>query len=432
MRAERFGLADRGDLSAHELAARIRALSPPPPDLGEVVADVIESVRERGDDAVVEFARRFDGVDAPSNLIVPPEAIERALRGLDPAIREGLKIAAENVRLVSEAELYAGATIELPQDQRVELQERAVRRVAAYVPGGRAAYPSTVVMCCIPARVAGVEQIVVATPPAANGNASKAVLAACALCAVDEVFCVGGAQAIAALAYGTESVEPVDVIVGPGSHYVQEAKRRVVGIVGIDGIAGPTELVVIADKEADGRLVALDIAAQAEHGDDSLLVLLSPSTELLEGVAATIGRLEERHDTISDAPLALVEVEDVDGAIELADAIAPEHLQLMCDGAESLASQVRASGCVFVGSGSGTAFGDYAAGSNHVLPTGGAARFSGPLGVSHFRRRQALVSLSKRAAERLAPHVSSVARTEGFPVHAESAEARSSSSEEQK
>jgi histidinol dehydrogenase len=431
VRAERFPLDERGDVSAGKLAATIRALSPAPPNVGAVVADVIAAVRERGDAAVVEFARRFDNEEAPSDLRLSPESIERALRELDPPIREGLKVAAENVRLVSEAELSDGATVALPQGQRVELRELAVRRAGAYVPGGRAAYPSSVVMCCVPARVAGVEQVVVATPPAERGNASPAVLAACALCDVDEVYVMGGAQAIAALAYGTESVEPVDVIVGPGSHYVQEAKRQVVGTVGIDGVAGPTELVVVADADADAGLVALDIGAQAEHGDDSLLVLVSPSRELLADVAAEIDRLETSHETISNAPLALVEASDITDAVELADAIAPEHLQLVCAGADSLASSVRASGCVFVGSTAGTAFGDYVVGSNHVLPTGGAARFSGPLGIASFRRRQALVSLSERAAERLAPHVSSVARTEGFPVHAESAEARSPSREDQ-
>jgi histidinol dehydrogenase len=243
---------------------------------------------------------------------------------------------------------------------------------------------------------------------------------------VSEVYRMGGAQAIGALAFGTESVEAVDVIVGPGNHYVQEAKRQVAGLVGIDGVAGPSELVVVADREADPALVALDLAAQAEHGDDSIVALLSPDTDLLEAVETAVTALEERFDTISNAPLALVSAPHLEAAVALADAIAPEHLELSFDGAAPLAGMVRRAGCVFVGPGSGTAFGDYAAGSNHVLPTGGAARFAGPLGPARFRRRQALVSLPAQAARALAPSVSSIARAEGFPVHAESATARAS------
>jgi histidinol dehydrogenase len=257
-----------------------------------------------------------------------------------------------------------------------------------------------------------------------DSRRNAAVLAACALCEADEVYVMGGAQAIAALAFGTESVEAVDVIVGPGNLYVQEAKRQVVGVVGIDGVAGPSELVIVADGEADPEMIGLDLAAQAEHGPDSLVAVLSPSDGLLERVEARARELSAARETVSDAPLALVGVPDLDSAVRLADAIAPEHLELACAGADELARAVRASGCVFVGSG-GTAFGDYAAGSNHVLPTGGAARFDGPLGVARFRRRQTLVSLPQEATRALAPYVSNVARAEGFPLHAESAEARS-------
>ena len=236
---------------------------------------------------------------------------------------------------------------------------------------------------------------------------------------------MGGAQAIAALAYGTASVARVDVIVGPGNAYVQEAKRQLVGLVGIDSIAGPTELLVVADAQADPELVALDLAAQAEHGPDSVVAVASPDAALLEGVAAAATRLAAERPTVQDAPLALVLTPSIDAAVEFANTFAPEHLELACEDALRLAGFVRAAGCVFIGG--GAAFGDYAAGSNHVLPTGGAARFSGPLGACTFRRRQALVSLPESAARALAPHVSSVARAEGFPVHAESAEARAGS-----
>ena len=340
-------------------------------------------------------------------------------------MRDALETAIENVRTVAEADLESGVSVTLPQGQLVEIKEIPVGRAGAYVPGGGAAYPSTVVMCCIPAKVADVPQVVVATPPAQDGKPNAVVLAACALCGVDEVYAIGGVQAIAALAFGTPTVQPVDVIVGPGNHYVQEAKRQVVGMVGIDGIEGPSELVVIADERADANLVALDLAAQAEHGAGTLLVLLSESESLLADVEAAVMKLAGEHDGLAEASLTLVKVSGSEGALELADALAPEHLEVVSSGADRLAAHVRTSGCVFVGHNAGVAFGDYAAGSNHVLPTGGAARFSGPLGVATFRRRQALVSLPDGAARALAPHVSSLARAEGFPLHAASAEARS-------
>jgi histidinol dehydrogenase len=279
-------------------------------------------------------------------------------------------------------------------------------------------------MCCVPAHVAGVEELIVVTP-AWSDEAYSAILAACSLCSVEAVYFAGGAQAIAALAYGTETIEPVDIIVGPGNAYVQEAKRQVVGMVGIDGLEGPSELVVVADHEADPRTVALDLAAQSEHGPETLLVALSPSENLLDRVQQEASLLERERPTISDAPLALVRTADIGGAVALANAIAPEHLQLATSDPDRLVPLVRSAGCVFLGPDGGAAFGDYVAGSNHVLPTSGAARFAGPLGASTFLRRQALVSLPDGAAQSLAPHVGNIARAEGFPVHGESAEARS-------
>jgi histidinol dehydrogenase len=238
------------------------------------------------------------------------------------------------------------------------------------------------------------------------------------------VFAIGGAQAIGALAFGTESVKPVDVIVGPGSAYVQEAKRQVVGAVGIDGIEGPSEVVVIADESADPELVALDLAAQGEHGAATLLALLGTSEEVLDRVQELIETLDAEHESLAEAALAIVRAPTLAAALELANALAPEHLELSCANAEQLATDVRASGCVFLGHNGGAAFGDYAAGSNHVLPTGGAARYASPLGTSTFLRRQAIVSLPDQAVQALAPHVGSLARAEGFPLHAKSAEAR--------
>lgn len=424
MRARRLALATGSRDGVRELASEIRSLAAAPPDVAATVREILAAVHERGDEAVLELTRRFDSAAAGDDPRVPPEQLRWALTKLDPAVRRGLDVAVENVGRVVASETARHLSVDLPQGQRVALKEIPVRRAGVYAPGGRAAYPSTVIMCCLPASAAGVKQVAVVTPPGPDGKPNELVLAACALCGIEEVYSIGGAQAVAALAFGTASVEAVDVIVGPGNHYVQEAKRQVVGAVGIDGVAGPSELTVIADAEADHALIALDLAAQAEHGDDSLLVLLSPSERLLDEVAAEADRLTRANDTVSDAPLALVHVPALDVAVDLANAIAPEHLQLACEGADRLAKRIRSSGCVFVGASAGTAFGDYVAGSNHVLPTGGAARFASPLGAAQFRRRQALVSLPPPAARALAPHVSSVARAEGFPVHAESAEAR--------
>jgi histidinol dehydrogenase len=404
---------------------QVRALAQPPADVAGTVAAILAEVRERGDEAVLELTRRFDSEAAPAPARVAPEQLETALSGLDPEVRVGLDTAITNVRRVSEVELSDDITLEQHEGHTVTLRELPVARVGVYVPGGRAAYPSSVVMCCEPARVAGVEQIAVATPPGSDGRPSDTILAACRLCGVEEVHLMGGAQAIAALAYGTASVSRVDMIVGPGNSYVQEAKRQLVGLVGIDGVAGPTELLVVADAQADPQLVALDLAAQAEHGPDSIVAVASPDDAMLEAVSAAATALAAARPTVQDAPLALIRTPSIEAAIDFANAFAPEHLELACEDATRLADLVRTSGCVFIGG--GAAFGDYAAGSNHVLPTGGAARFSGPLGASTFRRRQALVSLPESAARALAPHVSSVARAEGFPVHAESAEARAGS-----
>lgn len=375
---------------------------------------------------MLELSRRFDSQNTSPNSRVSGEALDQALAELDPDVRRALETAIENVRAVAEADLGSDLSITLRQGQQVTLQQIPVARTGAYVPGGGAAYPSTVIMCCVPAKVAGVPAVAVATPPAADGRPNPLVLAACALCGVDEVYAIGGVQAIAAFAFGTETVRRVDVIVGPGNDYVQEAKRQVTGLVGIDGIEGPSELVVIADAQADAHLAALDLAAQAEHGRGTLLVLLSDSETLLTQVEPALAELGSEYETLAETSVSLVSVPSLDAALGLANALAPEHLELAAANAQELAEGVRTSGCVFVGRNGGAAFGDYAAGSNHVLPTAGAARFAGPLGVATFRRRQALVSLPDGAARALAPHVSSLARAEGFPVHAASAEARDS------
>jgi histidinol dehydrogenase len=377
-------------------------------------------VRQGGDAAVLSLIERFDHAElGPEELRVDPNELEASVGVLEPAVLAGLRTAIANVRAVATAQVRdEPVTVELPEGHTVEVVERPVRRAAVYVPGGRAPYPSTVVMGAVTARAAGVEEIVVCAPPGPGGRAHPVVLAACVLCEVTEVYRMGGAQAIAALAFGTESVRPVDVIVGPGNDYVQEAKRQVAGKVGIDGIAGPSELVVIASTGADPELVALDLMAQAEHGADSPVWCFSPDGRLLDEVAAAI---EARGP---EGEAQLVETDDVVAALRFAEEIAPEHLQLMGEEAEALAPRVRNAGCLFVGAGAATAFGDYVAGSNHVLPTGGAARYQSALSPATFRRRMARVSLPREAAARLAPHGAALARAEGFALHAESMERR--------
>jgi histidinol dehydrogenase len=387
------------------------------------VGEISREVRSRGDDAVVELSGRFD--TAPASLRVQSTEAEAALRGLDPDVREALVLAAANIRRVAEAQAEtAPRRVELPQGQIVELREVALEAAGVYAPGGRAAYPSTVLMCCIPARVAGVARVALASPPGADGRPHPATLAAAALCEVDEIYAMGGAQAVFALAYGTETIEPVDLIAGPGSRWVQEAKRAVFGQVGIDSLAGPSELMLVAGHDTEIEWAALDLCAQAEHGADGLLVVAAVEEAVLDAVAAATQRAAAERPSVGDAPLALVQVPDLGDAVALANALAPEHLQLMSEDAYALAPQVRSAGCVFVGRAAATAFGDYAAGSNHVLPTGGAGRFSGPLGPAVFRRTIASVSLPGDAAAALAPHVDALARAEGFPVHGESARVR--------
>ena len=379
------------------VAAEVRATVPAAESVTEEVATIVDDVRLRGNAAVAEYEYRFgDGQWGR----VPAERLAAALDALDPDVRQALKLAAANVSAVARAGLDADAEVTLDQGQSVRLRDVPVRRAAVYAPGGRAPYPSSVVMGAVTARAAGVDEVVVAAPP------HPVILAAAALCEADEVYAMGGAQAIAALAHGTESIRRVDVIVGPGNLYVQGAKRQVSGLVGIDGFAGPSDLCVVLTAGADPAWAAADLAAQAEHGPDSLVVAVSDDPALLP------------EDGIG------VHAADLDAALAFAEALAPEHLQLMGPAAEGLAPRVRSAGCLFVGEPSGTAFGDYVAGSNHTLPTEGAARFASGLNVRHFRRRMAEVRIPPRAAAALAGPGAAIARAEGFEAHAASMEAR--------
>ncbi len=424
MRIERIEW-DGADAAA--LAERLRTSAPALDDeAGERVRRILDRVRAGGDDALREIAEEL-GDPVPESLRVDPAAIAAAPGLLEPPVREGLRVAARNIEAVARAELAnveRATTVELEQGQRIEVRASPVAAAGVYAPGGRAAYPSSVLMACIPARVAGVPRLCVATPPAGSERPSAATLAACAIAGVDEVYALGGAQAIAALAFGTESVRAVEVIAGPGNRWVNEAKRLVAGRVGIDGLAGPSELVVVAGGAAEANWIALDLCAQAEHGDDSPLVVISIDPALLDRIGELVAELAAERPSVADAPLALVQAPGHELALSLADAIAPEHLELAFAGADRSAAASRVAGAVFVGNGGATAFGDYAAGSNHVLPTGGAARFGGPLGPGAFMRRTSVVSVPSGAAEALAPHVAAIAGAEGFPVHGESANAR--------
>lgn len=409
-----------------EIVAGVRAGAPAPPGLAKRVAEIIAAVRERGDAALLELSVHLDGVvERPTTARVPNGELERAREGVHAELLDALELAAANIRAVAEAELEGGGgAVELAPGQRVELVERAVGAAGLYAPGGRAAYPSSVLMAGVPARSAGVARTALATPPEPDGRVGAVTLAAAAVAGIDEVYALGGAHAVAALALGTETIAPVDVMAGPGNAWVTEAKRQLFGEVGVDALAGPSELAVVLDGEADAWQVTLDLLAQAEHGADSPLIAVSAEAGALEEIAAGIAQAAAERPSVADAPLALIEAPTLDAALDLVDAIAPEHLELRFAGAGAEIARERVAGCVFVGAGAGTAFGDYAAGSNHVLPTGGAARFSGPLGARTFRRTMSVVELDAAAAATLAPTVDEIARAEGLPVHGESARAR--------
>jgi histidinol dehydrogenase len=408
------------------LAAELRALVPAPESVADAVSEIIERVRASGDDALRYYTREFDTRGAtPAALRVPDAELDTAVERLDEELRAGLELAITNVAKVAQARVAADRTVTFDSPSggtgghEVRVREVPLDRAGVYAPGGRAPYPSTVVMCTVVARVAGVREIAVCSPPGLDGDVDPVILAACRLAGASVVYRMGGVQAIAALAYGTETVAPVDVVVGPGNLYVQEAKRQVYGQVAIDGFYGPSDLIVIATgDDVEPEPVALDLLAQAEHGPGTIVVAISDSDALLDALAQRIDR-----ESDSEAIVRLVHVSDAAQALVISEAFAPEHLQLIGADAEALAADVRHAGCVLVGPASGTAFSDYVAGSNHVLPTNGAARFESGLSPSVFRRRFTEVRIGDGAAA-LAAAGASIARSEGFELHAQSMEAR--------
>jgi histidinol dehydrogenase len=391
------------------------------------VREIVEGVRTGGDAAVARYTSMFDSVGAgPGPLLVSPEELDAAIVAMPRELIAGLQVAIANVALLAEAGVGHDVAVDLPQGQRIVLREVPVASAAVYVPGGRAPYPSTVVMGVVTARAAGVIDVAVCSPPGLDGQIDPVILGTCRLCGVERVYRIGGAQAIAALALGTETVGRVDVIVGPGNLYVQEAKHQLSAAVGIDGFAGPSDLLIALGADCGAhelRLAALDMLAQAEHGEGSLVVAVSPAAAVCDGLSATLEELVVERPTVGEAAFAIAHVASAREALALANAFAPEHLQLIGADVEALAPMVRSAGCLFLGVESATAFGDYVAGSNHVLPTDGAARFASTLSPRHFRRRMSEVRIGA-AADRLATAGAPIARAEGFEVHAESMEAR--------
>ncbi len=425
MRVRRFGW--KGPDLTTSLIRAYASGTVPAVDVESIFAEIFGAPLDprspvQKDAAVLALTNRFDATERPrEELRVDPARAAAALAALAPELREAIELAVANVREVAAAQLASERIVELPQGQRVKLREVPVGAAGIYAPGGRAAYPSSVLMCAVPAQVAGVERIALATPPGPDGEVHELVLATAALCGIEEIYAVGGAQAIFALAHGTATIGKVDVIAGPGNTWVREAKRRVAGFVGIDSLAGPSELMLVAGHDTDPEWAALDLCAQAEHGAESPVIAVAVEEHVLDAIAAAAERVAAERPSVADTELALVQVPDLEAAIDLANAYAPEHLELLEEDARLFADRVRTAGCVFVGRYGATAFGDYVAGSNHVLPTGGAGRFSGPLGPGTFRRRISEVEIGAEAAVALAPQANALARAEGFPVHGESA-----------
>ncbi len=395
------------------------------------VNEILRDVKTKGDEALLEYSRRFDQLEAASvaDLEMSAQRLQQAFESIDVAEREALSQAAARIR--SYAQHQKLESFEYTEDDGTLLGQQisALDRVGLYVPGGKAAYPSSVLMNAIPAVVAGVGELIMVVPTP-RGVVNEMVLAAAHIAGVDRVFCIGGAQAVAALAYGTETVPAVDKIVGPGNIYVATAKRMVFGTVGIDMIAGPSEILVICDGATDPDWIAMDLFSQAEHDEDAQAILLSPDSDFLDRVAASSARLitEMPRRRIIEQSLgdrgALIKVRDLDDAVALANYIAPEHLELSVANARQVARSIRHAGAIFLGRYTAEALGDYCAGPNHVLPTSRTARFSSPLGVYDFQKRSSVIGCSASGASELGRIASTLARGEGLVAHARSAENR--------
>ena len=399
--------------------------------VNSIVDEILSAVRQRGDAAVVEYSNRFDRLSVASmaELEIGTERLQQALEAIDPQARTALETAARRVEAYHQHQKQESWQYREADGTLLGQQVTAMDRVGIYVPGGKASYPSSVLMNAIPAKVAGVEEIIMVVPTP-DGEINPLVLAAAALAGVDRVFSIGGAQAVAALAYGTETVPRVDKIVGPGNIYVATAKRAVFGLVGIDMIAGPSEILVVCDGNTDPDWVAMDLFSQAEHDEDAQPILISTDAGFLDQVQASIDKLlptmERRqiiHSSLANRA-ALIRVADMEQALVLINRIAPEHLELSVAEPEALLSGIRHAGAIFMGRYTAEALGDYCAGPNHVLPTSGTARFSSPLGVYDFQKRSSLIQFSAAGASEMGQVASVLARGEGLTAHARSAEYR--------
>ncbi|MFQ5487530.1 MAG: histidinol dehydrogenase [Gammaproteobacteria bacterium] len=399
--------------------------------INETVREILAAVRQRGDAAVIEYTNRFDRLQASSmaDLEIAPARLQTALAEIDDTQRQALEQAAERVRLYHQHQKQASWSYTEADGTLLGQQVTPLDRVGLYVPGGKAAYPSSVIMNAVPAKVAGVAELIMVVPTP-DGKVDPLVLAAAAIAKVDRVFAVGGAQAVAALAYGTESIPAVDKIVGPGNIYVATAKGMVYGTVGIDMIAGPSEILVICDGQTPPDWIAMDLFSQAEHDEDAQSILVSPDAAFIEAVRASVERLlpeMERAEIIRHSMsrrAAFIRVRDLDEAAAVANYIAPEHLELSVAEPQALAAKIRHAGAIFLGRYTAEAIGDYIAGPNHVLPTSRTARFSSPLGVYDFQKRSSLIMCSAQAAAALGGTASVLARSEGLTAHARSAEYR--------
>ena len=399
--------------------------------VNHTVNDIITTIRNDGDHALMTFTRRFDRWEpaSPADLEISSGRLEDAWNGLPDEQRQALQKAADRIRAYAEHQKMADWSYVEDDNTLLGQQVTPLDRVGLYVPGGKAAYPSSVLMNAIPAKVAGVPELIMVVPTP-DGEVNELVLAAAHVSGVDRVFAIGGAQAVAALAYGTGSVPPVDKIVGPGNIYVATAKRAVFGQVGIDMVAGPSEILVICDGKTSPDWIAMDLFSQAEHDEDAQAILLSPDAGFLDEVEASIDRLLEempRREIIATALKdrgALIHVKDLDEAVEVANYIAPEHLELSVEDPQAMAKQIRHAGAIFMGRHTCESLGDYCAGPNHVLPTSRTARFSSPLGVYDFQKRSSLIMVSGDGADTLGRVASTLAHGEGLTAHARSAEYR--------
>lgn len=396
-----------------------------------IVREILAAVRTRGDAAVLEYTNRFDRMNATamSELEISQDRLQQALKNIPAAQREALELSAKRVTQYHEKQKQESWSYTEADGTLLGQQVTPLDRAGLYVPGGKAAYPSSVLMNALPAKVAGVQELIMVVPTP-DGEVNELVLAAAAVCGVDKVFAIGGAQAVAALAYGTETVPKVDKIVGPGNIFVATAKGMVFGTVGIDMIAGPSEILVVCDGKTDPDWIAMDLFSQAEHDEDAQSILVSPDAAFLDKVAASIDKLlptMERNEIISTSLRdrgALIKVKDMDEAVEVANFIAPEHLELSVEDPLAMAPKIRHAGAIFMGRYTAEALGDYCAGPNHVLPTSRTARFSSPLGVYDFQKRSSLIMCSPEGSSELGKTASCLARGEGLTAHARSAEFR--------